>query len=52
MTAIDVMNVPAGPERDRAIDAWCASVWDAFRETHGEIAELVERHGIKGGSHS
>src|SRR5437868_7098436 len=32
MTAADVMAVAAGPERDRAIRAWCASVWTAFHE--------------------
>ena len=39
-----VMAAPAGPERDRAIDAWCASVWDAYRESHGAVAALVARH--------
>lgn len=41
VTASHVMEAPAGPERDRAIDAWCASVWDAFRESHNAIAKLL-----------
>lgn len=47
VTAVQVMATFAGPERDRAIDAWCASVWDAFRESHRVVAELLERHGVK-----
>src|SRR6266404_5784085 len=30
MTVADVLAAPAGPERDKAIHAWCASVWEAF----------------------
>ena len=46
ITAAEVMAAPAGPERDRAIEAWCASVWDAFRDSHRRVAELLEQHGI------
>ena len=38
--------VPAGTTRDRAIDAWCESVWDAFRDSRGTIVELLREHGI------
>jgi hypothetical protein len=48
MSAVDVMAFPPGPERDRAIDAWCASVWEAFRDSHGIIAQLLREHGIGG----
>ena len=41
ITAADVLAAPAGSERDRAIDAWCASVWEAFRESHATVASLV-----------
>jgi len=47
VSAIQVMATSAGPERDQAIDAWCASVWDAFRESHRVIAALLKRHGIR-----
>jgi hypothetical protein len=46
MTASQVLAAPAGRERDQAIDAWCASVWAAYREHHRLIAELVQQHGI------
>lgn len=41
ITAADVLAVPPGPERDAMIDAWCVSVWDAYRDVHGQVAELV-----------
>jgi hypothetical protein len=46
MTAADVMMAPAGAERDRAIDAWCRAVWDAYREHHAAVATLLRDHGI------
>lgn len=46
ITAASVLAVPAGPARDRAIDAWCASVWEAYRESHSAVADLLHRHGI------
>jgi len=46
VTAVNVMAAVAGPERDRAIDSWCASVWGAFSDSHLAVAELLEQHGI------
>ena len=46
VTAITVMAAPPGPERDRAIDDWCASVWNAFRDSHPAVVELLKQHGI------
>lgn len=46
MTARDVMAAPAGDERDRAIDAWCASVWEAFAENRQAVIDLLARHGV------
>ncbi len=46
VTAIQVMAVPAGPERDKAIDSWCASVWETFNDSHRAVAELLKHHGI------
>jgi hypothetical protein len=46
MTALDVMAVPAGAERDRAIDAWCASVWGAYRESAPLVVRLAHEHGL------
>lgn len=45
-TASQVMAAPAGSERDRAIDAWCASVWEAYSDSHEAVAELLKKHGF------
>lgn len=50
VTAIQVIAATPGPERDRAIDAWCASVWETFRESRQAVAELLEQHGIGRGT--
>jgi len=46
MDARQVMAVPAGPERDRAIDAWCAAVWGAFAGNRPAVVALLQEHGI------
>lgn len=46
ITVADVLAAPAGPERDKAIDAWCVSVWEAFRESHQVLADLLRERGI------
>lgn len=45
-TAVHVLEAPPGPERDAAIDRWCASVWDAYRDTEPMVEALLHRHGI------
>src|SRR5262245_45150288 len=47
VTAVDVMAAPDGAERDGAIDAWCASVWNAFSESHRAVVALLEHHGVE-----
>ena len=47
MTAADVLAAPPGPERDSAIEAWCASVWAAHHENRSAIIEWLERNGIR-----
>ena len=49
ITAIHVMEAPAGRERDELIDRWCASVWEAFLESHERVAQLLEQHGTRTG---
>ena len=47
--AVDVGQVVAaapGAERDAAIHAWCASVWQAFRENREAMAALLEEYRI------
>jgi hypothetical protein len=46
LTAIATVAAPAGAERDRAIHAWCASVWTAYRDSHGAVERLLQRHKI------
>ncbi|HEX6252338.1 MAG TPA: DUF5946 family protein [Gemmatimonadaceae bacterium] len=46
VTTVQVMSAAPGTERAEAIDAWCASVWDAYRDCHEEVADVVRRHGI------
>jgi len=41
VTIHDVLAAEAGTARNEAIEAWCASVWAAWRERHAEVAELV-----------
>jgi uncharacterized protein DUF5946 len=43
ITAIDVL---AAPDRARAIDDWCASVWHAYRGNRATIGRLLQDRGI------
>ncbi len=46
MTVADVLVVPPGPGRDQAIEDWCNSVWEAFRESRPMVAHLLRECGI------
>jgi hypothetical protein len=46
LTAADVLTHPPGPERDRAIDDWCADVWAAYRSSRAQLVDLLREHGI------
>jgi uncharacterized protein DUF5946 len=46
MTAIDVMAAPEGPARDKAIDAWCRSVWEAFSANRPAVEAVLREYGI------
>ena len=46
ITALDVMAAPAGSARDRAIDDWCRSVWDAFAASRPAVEALLRDHQI------
>ncbi len=41
VTVSDVLAAPPGIERDEAIRKWCASAWEAYRESHKKIIDLV-----------
>jgi hypothetical protein len=46
-TAADVLAASAGPERDKAIDVWCRSVWTAFAASRQAIVNLLQEYGIE-----
>jgi hypothetical protein len=47
MTAADVLAVPEGDERERAIDEWCRSVWTAFRDSRPTIVDLLREYQLR-----
>ena len=46
VTAADVLAANAGPERDRAIDDWCKSVWTACSVNRGMIIDLLRKYQL------
>jgi len=46
VTVADVLSAEEGPERDAAIDAWCRSIWAAYRASHKLIGDLLKEHQI------
>jgi Family of unknown function (DUF5946) len=46
VTVADVLVAPPGPERDRAIDDWCRSVWTAFSGNRQMIVALLREYQI------
>lgn len=43
VTVADVLQMPAGTERERRLRTWSAAVWDAWCEEHERVATLVAR---------
>jgi hypothetical protein len=41
ITAADVLAATPGSARDAMIDTWSASVWEAWKDSHAQIAELA-----------
>lgn len=41
ITATDVLETEAGEDRDRIIKKWCASVWDAYKDSQKEIIQYT-----------
>ena len=46
ITVADVLAASAGPERDRAIDDWCRSLWTAFGCNRDTIIALLREYQI------
>ncbi|MEL7670658.1 DUF5946 family protein [Methanobacterium sp.] len=42
VTVYDVLEAPRGHERGEMIQRWCISVWDAYRDSHKKVADLVQ----------
>ena len=42
----DVIAALPGPARDKAIDAWCVSVWTPWQSNRRTIANLLEQHEV------
>jgi hypothetical protein len=47
MTVDDVLAVPPGAERDKAIREWCVSVWEAFHSCREAVVGFLRESGIK-----
>jgi len=45
-TVADVLAASAGPQRDKAIDDWCQSVWAAFRSNRPAIIALLREYQL------
>jgi hypothetical protein len=48
MTVADVIRARPGAERDKAIDAWCTSVWQAFTSQRDAVVKLLDEYGLQG----
>ncbi len=46
ISVLDVLGTPPGPERDRAIDDWCHSVWVSFASNRPTIVSLMREYQI------
>jgi hypothetical protein len=46
VTGADVLAATSGPERDKAIDDWCKSVWTACSANRGMLIELLKEYGV------
>jgi uncharacterized protein DUF5946 len=48
ITVGDVLSEPEGDKRDEMIRRWCASVWQAYGDSHAKVIDLVSRYLDKG----
>jgi len=46
MTIDDVLMAPPGQERDKAINEWSVSVWQAWSESHDKVAKWLKEENI------
>lgn len=38
---LEVIGAPPGAAREAAIRAWCAAVWEAYRDSHAAVVQLL-----------
>ncbi|HOZ87037.1 MAG TPA: DUF5946 family protein [Bacteroidia bacterium] len=43
LTVKDVLDTPAGVERNNMIRRWCESVWAAYSPEHHKVIEMTQR---------
>ena len=41
ITVANVLSMPEGDKRDEMIRRWCVSVWQAHRDSHRQVRDLV-----------
>lgn len=46
ITPAQVLAAPPGAERDAAIDAWCASLWQAYGASRGRVIDLIDASAV------
>ena len=46
VTVLDVLSIPAGPDRDNMIRKWCACVWEAWKNNKPQIISYLKEGGI------
>jgi hypothetical protein len=46
ITVFDVLEAPAGPRRDTAIDNWCQAVWASFSHNRSTIVSVLREYEI------
>jgi hypothetical protein len=46
LTTQNVLAAPEGPERDAAIDAWCTSVWAAYKGSSEDVVKLLRQYDL------
>ena len=44
ITIADVLREPPGKDRDAKIRDWCASVWEAYADSHQQVRDLVSSY--------
>ncbi|HEU0050916.1 MAG TPA: DUF5946 family protein [Patescibacteria group bacterium] len=47
ITIFSVLQEPDGSKRDAIIECWCESVWEAYKDAHEQIADLLKKSGLK-----